>query len=300
VRKFKQQGGNDVVNEIYEAKMPRNVKPNANTDIYEVEKFVRNKYEHKLWYSPKKEKKSRKKPQLEENDSSGGSYSSDLENDKPKPRVSKPVAPQSNPKTPPQPVSSPPSGYVAADHKQLESQNGLAEWAKFDNEAEKSKPQEQIAPQPAEDFLDFSDMVVEAPKNDALFMNGEVMPEPAADPSADPKKIEASKNNILAKFKQKPQPAPFVPQLPTFHQIPPVQYMQYPQSNNYQQMLGGTFYAPPPMMAVPNGVQMGFYNQVQRQQPEFVHSYGYTKQNTPQQPWQWNWHSKMYDTIYLS
>jgi hypothetical protein len=39
---------------------------------------------------------------------------------------------------------------------------------------------------------------------------------------------------------------------------------------------------------------------VQRQQPEFVHSYGYTKQNTPQQPWQWNWHSKMYDTIYLS
>lgn len=66
LEKFKKQGGNDVVNSIYEAKMPRDVKPNPHTDSYDLEKFIRNKYEHKLWYSKKVAERLKKQSDDEE------------------------------------------------------------------------------------------------------------------------------------------------------------------------------------------------------------------------------------------
>jgi len=62
---FKLQGGNEIVNTIYEAKMPSEAKPTPTTDVSAFARFLRQKYEKKLWYSKKKsgpmEKKNWKK-----------------------------------------------------------------------------------------------------------------------------------------------------------------------------------------------------------------------------------------------
>lgn len=45
--RFKQNGGNDAVNAFYEAKLPRAIKPNEHTETYQLEQFIRQKYEDK-------------------------------------------------------------------------------------------------------------------------------------------------------------------------------------------------------------------------------------------------------------
>lgn len=57
--KFKRKGGNEVVNAIYEAKLPAALKPNEQTETYTLEQFIRAKYIDRKWYS-EKGKKSKK------------------------------------------------------------------------------------------------------------------------------------------------------------------------------------------------------------------------------------------------
>merc|ERR1711879_584268 len=46
-RSFIAQGGNKKINSMYEKKMPKSVKPTDPTNMRILEKFIRNKYEHK-------------------------------------------------------------------------------------------------------------------------------------------------------------------------------------------------------------------------------------------------------------
>lgn len=72
--KFKSRGGNKVVNSIYEARLPSSMKPKPSTDVYDLEKFIRDKYEHRKWYSEKKAKKwEKQRKKDEESDSDSGS-----------------------------------------------------------------------------------------------------------------------------------------------------------------------------------------------------------------------------------
>jgi len=60
VEHFRAQGGNQKVNTIYEAKLPDGQKPNSGSDMYLVERFIRDKYERKMWFSRKKRPKKKK------------------------------------------------------------------------------------------------------------------------------------------------------------------------------------------------------------------------------------------------
>lgn len=83
VKQFEAQGGNEKVNSAYEAKLPKGQKPTVNSDMYLVERFIRDKYERKTWYSTKKRKERKKKrkdssseseeKKLEDSDSSSSS-----------------------------------------------------------------------------------------------------------------------------------------------------------------------------------------------------------------------------------
>jgi len=68
VKQFEAQGGNVKVNASYEAKLPKGQKPTSSSDMYLVERFIRDKYERKTWYSAKKPKVRKKSK-----DSSSGS-----------------------------------------------------------------------------------------------------------------------------------------------------------------------------------------------------------------------------------
>jgi len=60
VEHFKDQGGNKKVNSFYEANLPPEIKPVPGSDMYLVERFIRDKYERKAWYSKKKSKSKSK------------------------------------------------------------------------------------------------------------------------------------------------------------------------------------------------------------------------------------------------
>jgi hypothetical protein len=75
VENFKLKGGNQKVNMVYEAKLPNGQKPTAGSDMYLVERFIRDKYERKMWFSEKKNKKKKRK------DSSSDSDEKNLEDD---------------------------------------------------------------------------------------------------------------------------------------------------------------------------------------------------------------------------
>jgi len=47
---FKAQGGNVIVNSIYEAKLSKSSKPSESTDTYCLSQFIRAKYDNKKWY----------------------------------------------------------------------------------------------------------------------------------------------------------------------------------------------------------------------------------------------------------
>jgi len=55
-KKFIAQGGNKKINAMYEKKMPKAVKPTDPTNMRVLEKFIRDKYEHKKWYKKKSKK----------------------------------------------------------------------------------------------------------------------------------------------------------------------------------------------------------------------------------------------------
>merc|ERR1712154_561641 len=57
--KFKKLGGNHVVNDVYEAKLPKALKPSGETDNYQLEQFIRQKYIDRKWYGKPKKKKSK-------------------------------------------------------------------------------------------------------------------------------------------------------------------------------------------------------------------------------------------------
>jgi len=75
VKQFEAQGGNEKVNATYEAKLPKGQKPTSSSDMYLVERFIRDKYERKTWYSTKKSRHRKKKS----TDSSSESDEKDLE-----------------------------------------------------------------------------------------------------------------------------------------------------------------------------------------------------------------------------
>jgi len=55
------QNGNEKINKIYEYKLDKQFKPNTATSEYDLYEFIKNKYEHKLYFSRSIEKKLRKK-----------------------------------------------------------------------------------------------------------------------------------------------------------------------------------------------------------------------------------------------
>ena len=55
------QNGNEKINKIYEYKLDKQFKPNTATLEYDLYEFIKNKYEHKLYFSRSIEKKLRKK-----------------------------------------------------------------------------------------------------------------------------------------------------------------------------------------------------------------------------------------------
>jgi len=76
VEHFRAQGGNQKVNTMYEAKLPEGQKPSTGSDMYLVERFIRDKYERKMWFSRKKKHKM-KKGKDSSSDSDGKSGDSD-------------------------------------------------------------------------------------------------------------------------------------------------------------------------------------------------------------------------------
>jgi len=80
VKQFEAQGGNEMVNSIYEAKMPNGQKPTRESDMYLVDRFIRDKYERKNWFSKKKNSrkvKKRKDSSSESDEKGSGSDSSE-------------------------------------------------------------------------------------------------------------------------------------------------------------------------------------------------------------------------------
>jgi len=79
-KSFMSHGGNVEVNKRYEANLPPGVKPTEPTNMRALETFIRNKYQHKKFYSktPKRKKKKKKRAQ-EESDSESDDDSSESE-----------------------------------------------------------------------------------------------------------------------------------------------------------------------------------------------------------------------------
>src|SRR3989338_8053859 len=110
-----QSMGNVKSREVYEAKMPRNVvRPGRDATFQQVETFIRQKYEHKLWMNkeePKIQPKTQPKPVSKANLLS---FEVEQETPKPKPVVQKPKNDVSEwlrtePKTKPEPKKELPS-----------------------------------------------------------------------------------------------------------------------------------------------------------------------------------------------
>lgn len=83
-KKFIAQGGNRKINDIYEANLPKGVKPTDPTDMRRLEVFIRNKYEHKKWFSAKGKKKKKKSRQVSDSESEDEDSSDSDESSEPK------------------------------------------------------------------------------------------------------------------------------------------------------------------------------------------------------------------------
>jgi len=78
-KSFMSHGGNVQINKLYEANMPRGVKPTDPTNMRALETFIRNKYQHKKYFSAKGKRKKKKKRGKEESDSESEDDSSESE-----------------------------------------------------------------------------------------------------------------------------------------------------------------------------------------------------------------------------
>jgi len=86
VKHFREQGGNEVVNASYEAKLNQANKPNSASDMYILKRFIEEKYSRKMWYkkggkTKGKRKKSRKKSKRKKSDTSSDSTSEEDSDD---------------------------------------------------------------------------------------------------------------------------------------------------------------------------------------------------------------------------
>jgi len=79
VKSFKSQGGNKQVNSIWEKKLKGRSKPNENTSVRDLERFIRDKYQRKEFYSVKKAQKFEKKRRSSEGNDSDSSSSDESE-----------------------------------------------------------------------------------------------------------------------------------------------------------------------------------------------------------------------------
>lgn len=138
VKHFKNQGGNVKVNAIYEAKLPRGAKPNAQSDMYLIKRFIEDKYQRKLWWSPKKAKAASKKRSKKAESSTESSSESSSDDDeetttgtptaetpkkkkkKKEKKINKPKSGRKTKKAPPK-VDKPPSSRKTAQPAPVEA-----------------------------------------------------------------------------------------------------------------------------------------------------------------------------------
>jgi len=86
-KSFIAQGGNQKINSLYEANLPKGIKPTDPTDMRKLQVFIRNKYEHKKWFSAKKKKKKRRQVSDSESEDEDSSDSDESSEPKPKKKV---------------------------------------------------------------------------------------------------------------------------------------------------------------------------------------------------------------------
>lgn len=82
VKHFSEQGGNEVVNSVYEAKLKQSNKPGPSSDIHRIKRFIEDKYSRKMWYKKGgKTKKGKKKRKRKKSDSSDSTDDEDSDSD---------------------------------------------------------------------------------------------------------------------------------------------------------------------------------------------------------------------------
>jgi len=86
-KSFIAQGGNQKINALYEANLPKGIKPTDPTDMRRLEVFIRSKYQHKKWFSAKKKKKKRRQVSDSESEDEDSSDSDESSEPKPKKKV---------------------------------------------------------------------------------------------------------------------------------------------------------------------------------------------------------------------
>jgi len=145
VEHFREQGGNQKVNTIYEAKLPEGQKPNPGSDMYLVERFIRDKYERKLWFSRKKKHKKKKaKDSSSDSDAKSGEDDSDSSDDSSKSSEKKKKSKKKHAKR----------KEKVRDKKHIAKK--IADVAPPEKKKKKIKAEPQIAPEPVIDILDVS------------------------------------------------------------------------------------------------------------------------------------------------
>jgi len=200
--KFKKLGGNHVVNEIYEAKLPKALKPSLETDNYQLEQFIRQKYIDRKWYGSKKKPKSSKKDRKggktrskskrkystssedEEESSESSSEESPEPVRRPKKSKKKPLKKEQRKKSPkPRP-------------KPAQRQNI--------NKPAPSKPKVQQPP-PQRDLISFDDMQAIAPKAAPKRESGGFDSFFDDNPGPNGNQSNGTKSNILSAYNSSPQ-----------------------------------------------------------------------------------------------
>jgi len=145
VAHFREQGGNQKVNTIYEAKLPEGQKPNPGSDMYLVERFIRDKYERKMWFSRKKRHKKKKgKDSSSDSDEKSGEDDSD----------SSDVSSKSSEKK--KKSKKKPSKKREKVRNKKPIAKKISEVAPPEKKKKKLKSEPQIAPEPVIDILDVS------------------------------------------------------------------------------------------------------------------------------------------------
>jgi len=208
--KFKKLGGNHAVNEVYEAKLPKALKPSLETDNYQLEQFIRQKYIDRKWYGAKKKprpakkdkkrdkkgsKSRRKYSSSSEDEESGSTESSSEESPEPVKRKKSKTKKQQRKKSPK------PKARTRA--KASKTPQNL-------NKATPSKPKVQPQPKvqqppPQRDLISFDDMQAIAPKPAPKRNSGGFDSFFDDAPTANGNASNGAKSNIMNAFNSSPQ-----------------------------------------------------------------------------------------------